>query len=88
MFTQENFENWHWVAATALSIRSIRRIHPLLNSACGLGRDDGWEIECTLSLAERMCTLSPHSKKEHLRIIQKAMLYILWGIPADKLQKI
>jgi len=63
MFIRESFSNWHWIAATALSIRCIRRVQPLLNSACGLGRDDGWEIECALSLAERMCTLSPHAKK-------------------------
>ncbi|ETR71731.1 MAG: hypothetical protein OMM_02272 [Candidatus Magnetoglobus multicellularis str. Araruama] len=63
MFIRESFTNWHWIAATVLATRCIRRVQPLLNSACGLGRDDGWEIECALSLTERMCTLSPHAKK-------------------------
>ena len=85
MFTRENFINWHWIAATVLSIRCIRRVQPLLNSACGLGRDDGWKIECALSLAERMCTLSPHAKKRTFEDFSRSEAIHLVGYACRKI---
>ncbi|MBF0289877.1 MAG: hypothetical protein HQM14_18845, partial [SAR324 cluster bacterium] len=63
MLVKEQFKDWKWNAATALALRCVRRVQALLNSECGFGRDDGWEIECALTLSEKICSSSPYGRK-------------------------